>query len=255
MRYFTFVLSVYRVDKKIRSKKVDGVLNRLHVAMPVPDGKHRPTCIPESILAKREAKDKKRKLERDIELEEGDDYVLDLKKSYFEIPEEERHDIMPEIWEGHNIADYIDPELFTKLDELLREDEILEESGMYAVPKYELTDTMRELKQFALDIRHKKIILKEEQRVNKQSRKPVIPRTAPAKGRGRTVTKLRKEMEQLGVNTSNTKDAHFNKTRGRSQSSGPSAKKIKMEVDKPNTSKAIMKPNRNEMGVKDVAVS
>lgn len=95
---------------------MDGVLNRLHVAVPKPrDDKPRPPCIPEAVLAKKQAvaeKQKKRKLERDIEEEMGDDYVLDLKKEYTEIPEEERHDIIPEIWEGHNIADYIDPEIF-----------------------------------------------------------------------------------------------------------------------------------------------
>lgn len=106
----------YRVDQKMRTKKVDGVLNRLHVAMPKPrDEKIRAPCIPEAVLAKRQAQQEKRgkrKLERDIELEMGDDYVLDLKKSYVEIPEEERWDIIPEMWEGHNIADYIDPEIF-----------------------------------------------------------------------------------------------------------------------------------------------
>lgn len=82
--------------------------------MPKPrDSRDRPPCIPESVLLKKqESQKKKRKLERDIELEEGDDYVLDLKKEYVEIPEEERHDIIPELWEGHNIADYIDPEIF-----------------------------------------------------------------------------------------------------------------------------------------------
>lgn len=108
-------LLCYRVDQKMRTKKVDGVLNRLHVAMPKPrDHKPRPPCIPDAVLAKKQATvdKKKRKLERDIEEELGDDYVLDLKKEYTDIPEEERWDIIPEIWEGHNIADYIDPEIF-----------------------------------------------------------------------------------------------------------------------------------------------
>ena len=41
----------------------------------------RPPCIPESVRRKREAMEtnQKRKLERDIELEEGDDYILDLR--------------------------------------------------------------------------------------------------------------------------------------------------------------------------------
>lgn len=41
----------------------------------------------------------------------GDDYVLDLKKNY-DIEGDQKFDIIPEMWEGHNIADYIDPEIF-----------------------------------------------------------------------------------------------------------------------------------------------
>ena len=57
----------------------------------------------------------KRKFERDIEEEMGDDYVLDLKKNY-DLPEAYKYDIIPEIWEGHNIADYIDPDIFEVSD-------------------------------------------------------------------------------------------------------------------------------------------
>lgn len=253
----------FRVDQKMRSKKVDGLLNRLHVAVPKPrDDKPRPPCIPESVLVKRQAKEsRKRKLEREIELEEGDDYVLDLKKTYTEIPEEERYDIIPEIWEGHNIADYIDPEIFDKLEALEREEEIREETGMYVVPKIEFTETMREIKALALQIRHKKAIIKDEARVNKQSRKPVMPRTAGAKVRDRSVSKLRADMEQLGVDMSGTKDAHFTKTKTRSRSVGPPVKKMRMDVDKGQSSvatrgtRSLMKPPRNELGVKDAAVS
>ena len=40
-------LLAFRVDQKLRTKKVEGVLNRLHVAMPAQrDGKPRPPCIP-----------------------------------------------------------------------------------------------------------------------------------------------------------------------------------------------------------------
>lgn len=53
--------------------------------------------------------------------------------------------------------------------------------GMYVVPKIELDETMEEIKRLALQIREKKFIMKEEARVNKQSRKPTIPRTAGSK--------------------------------------------------------------------------
>lgn len=52
----------------------------------------------------------KKKLERDIELEMGDDYILDLKKHY-DLPDKIKYDAIPEIWEGKNIADYIDPDI------------------------------------------------------------------------------------------------------------------------------------------------
>lgn len=136
-----------------------------------------------SVLTKKQqqADKRKRKLERDIEIEEGDDYVLDLHKHYTDIPEEERYDIIPELWEGHNIADYIDPDIFEKLEELEREEELREATGMYVVPKIELDETMQEIKKLALQIRNKKAIMRDEARINKQSRKPVMPRTAGAK--------------------------------------------------------------------------
>lgn len=96
--------------------QVEGLLSRLHVAQPTKrDDKPRPPCIPESVLKKRQATaektERKRKLEREIEEEMGDDYILDLKKNY-DIEGDQKYDIIPEIWEGHNIADYIDLEIF-----------------------------------------------------------------------------------------------------------------------------------------------
>lgn len=43
-------------------------------------------------------------------MELGDDYILDLKKKY-DIPDEYKYDVIPEMWEGHNIADYIHPDI------------------------------------------------------------------------------------------------------------------------------------------------
>jgi len=252
----------FRVDQKMRTKKVDGILNRLHVAVPKQrDEKSRPPVIPESVLAKKQltAEKRKRKLEREIELEEGDDYVLDLNKHYVDIPEEERYDIVPEIWEGHNIADYIDPDIFDKLAELEKDEELREEAGMYVVPKMELDETMEEIKKLALQIRHKKAMIKDEARINKQSRKPVMPRTAGAKVRDRSVSKLRDSMADLGVDLSDKDDAHFMNTTRRSRSLGPPVKKMKMDTKDDssvslNRSRSMSKPPRNEMGIKDVAM-
>lgn len=53
----------------------------------------------------------KRKLEKELEEELGDDYTLDLKKNY-DLRDEYKYDIIPEFWDGHNIADFIDPDIF-----------------------------------------------------------------------------------------------------------------------------------------------
>lgn len=240
----------HRVTEKMRTKKVDGILNRLHVSLPAPrDSKPRPAVIPDSVLAKKQLqadKARKRKLERDIEVEEGDDYVLDLQKNYSEIPEEERHDPIPEFWEGHNVADYIDPDIFHKLAELEREEELRVEGGMYAVPKIELDDTMKEIRELARQIRNKKAILKDESRLVKQSTKPVMPRTSRARARDRSTGKLREEMEKLGVDMSDTKDAHFTRSRSRSQSA-PAAKRARAD----SRGRSVSKPARDTEGVGD----
>jgi nucleolar GTP-binding protein len=61
-------------------------MNRLHVAVPKASQELRQPHIPEGVLARRAAgytkPDTIRKLERDLELEMGDDYILDLKKHY-----------------------------------------------------------------------------------------------------------------------------------------------------------------------------
>nr|CAD7257489.1 unnamed protein product [Timema shepardi] len=246
----------YRVDIKLRSKKVDGILNRLRVAMPTQrDNKERPPCIPEAVVKKKQeaaARGLKRKLERDIEMEEGDDYVLDLKKKY-DLPEEYKYDIIPELWDGHNIADYIDLDIFKKLEELEREEALREGAGYYAIPKIEMDETLKEIRELAHQIRDKKAIMKQEGAVVKSSTKPVVPRTTPARARGRTVTKLRTEMEKLGVDMADTENAHFTRTRSKIRSlSRPPMKRMRLESS--DRSRSMSRPPRDEMGVKDVAM-
>ncbi|XP_043285686.1 nucleolar GTP-binding protein 1 [Venturia canescens] len=249
----------FRVDQKIRTKKVEGLLNRLHVAMPAPrDGKVRAPCIPESVLLKKQAAaakaERKRKLEREIEEEMGDDYVLDLKKNY-DIEGDQKFDVIPEMWEGHNIADYIDPDIFNKLNELEREEELRTEAGVYDYKVPELSETMKEIEMLAKQIRETKAIMKDEARIQKASTKPVMPRTAAAMKRGRSVSRLKEQMEDLGIDMENTKNANFTKTRGRSRSSSqPAKKRMRVESLSQSRARSSSRPARDEMGVKDVVM-
>merc|ERR1719315_603579 len=137
------------------------------------------------------------KTERQIELEQGDEYILDLKKKY-DLPDDQKYDIVPETWNGHNIADFIDPDIMEKLDALEKEEEARERAGFYDSEESEEDEAYEEIKELAGKIRHKKALLKADQRID-NTRKPSLGRVSVAKKRERSVSRLKKEFEELGV--------------------------------------------------------
>ena len=55
--------------------------------------------------------EQKRKLARDLEVELGEDYHMDMRNHWdLKIPDE-KHDVLPEIFLGKNVADFIDPDI------------------------------------------------------------------------------------------------------------------------------------------------
>lgn len=121
-----------------------------------------------------EIESQKKKLERDIEMEMGEDYILDLKKNY-DIEGEQKFDVIPEIWNGHNIADFVDPDILQKLEALEREEESRINSGFYDDDDTSEDEETREMRGLAKKIRDRKAIMKAEQRMN-QTNKPKLPR-------------------------------------------------------------------------------
>jgi len=246
-------LLAHRVDVKIRSKKVEGVLNRLHVAMPAPrDGVERPPCIPtkamerRTVEAKKVAKEKK-KAERDLEVELGDDYSLDLKKNY-DLPADFKYDVIPEFWENKNIADYIDPDIMAKLEELEREEELRIESGIYDKEEEELDEEAKEIRVLANKIRDKKKIITIEGRIGRSGGKPVLPRAS--RKRERSTSRLRSEFEELGVDMSGTEGAHFARSTSRSR---PPIKKARADSAGRIRSSSRVMP-RDQSGIRSDAL-
>lgn len=92
------------------------------------------------------------------------------------------------------------------MNQLEKEEQLREEAGFYDYKVPELTETMRDIAQLAKQIREKKFIMKDEARIMKASTKPVMPRTAAAKTRDRSVTKLKEQMEDLGVDMEDTEN-------------------------------------------------
>lgn len=63
---------------------------------------------------------------------------------------------------------------------------------------------MKEIQEIAAKIRERKAIMKIDAQLVKNSTKPVVPRTTTSKVRSRSVSRLRTEMSNLGVNIDET---------------------------------------------------
>lgn len=244
-------LLAHRVEVKIKSKKVEGVLNRLHVAMPTPrDGVERPPCLPPKAMERRRLANldkpkEKKKTERDLEVELGDDYSLDLKKNY-DLPDDFKYDVIPEFWENKNIADYIDPDIMAKLEELEREEELRIESGVYDKEEEDMDEEAKEIHTLANKIREKKKIITIEGRIGRSGGKPVMPRSS--RKRERSTSRLRSEFEGLGVDMSGTEDAHFARSASRNR---PPIKKARADSEGRVRSSSRVTP-RDQSGIRSV---
>nr|XP_018890108.3 GTP-binding protein 4 isoform X3 [Gorilla gorilla gorilla] len=245
-------LLAHRVETKMKGNKVNEVLNRLHLAIPTRrDDKERPPFIPEGVVARRkrmETEESKKKRERDLELEMGDDYILDLQKYWDLMNSSEKHDKIPEIWEGHNIADYIDPAIMKKLEELEKEEELRTAAGEYDSVSESEDEEMLEIRQLAKQIREKKK-LKILESKEKNTQGPRMPRTAKKVQR----TVLEKEMRSLGVDMDDKDDAHYAVQARRSRSI---TRKRKREDSAPPSSVArsgsCSRTPRDVSGLRDV---
>ncbi|KAJ6594616.1 P-loop containing nucleoside triphosphate hydrolase protein [Mycena capillaripes] len=155
-------LLAHRVDSKVKGSKITSVINRIHVAQPKPrDDLVRAPHIPD-VVKDRKKYDKndpeRRQLARDIELVEGGAgvYNINLKQNYLLANPEWKMDIMPEIMDGKNIADFIDPDIAEKLEALEREEEKLEAEGFYdSEEDMEESEDERERIQARIDLSHK----------------------------------------------------------------------------------------------------
>jgi nucleolar GTP-binding protein len=126
-----------RVEQKLKGAKIQNVINKLHLATPVSrDDRARPAFIPAAALNRMQydRNDPERpQLAQDLEVANGGAGVfnVDLKQKYQLANDDWKYDIIPEIMDGKNIADFIDPEIEEKLDALEREEERLIAEGFY----------------------------------------------------------------------------------------------------------------------------
>ncbi|XP_031282731.1 nucleolar GTP-binding protein 1-like [Pistacia vera] len=247
-----------RVELKMKTKKINDCMNRFHVAMPKPrDQKERPPCIPQAVLeakAKQAAEQEKRKTEKDLENENGGAgvYSASLRKNYILSNEEWKADIMPEILDGHNVYDFVDPDILLRLEELEREEgikEAEEEDDDFEMDGKELTPEEQEA---LAEIRKKKSLLIQQHRIKKSTAesRPTVPRKFD-KERRFTSQRMGRQLSSLGLDPSLAMNRARSKSRGRKRERSPdrgeydNGDAMDMDVDQPNKKLRLRSTSRS----------
>eukprot|EP00892_Ulva_mutabilis_P011768 jgi/Ulvmu1/8964/UM005_0055.1 len=202
-------LLAVREHVKVSSKRAGGALNRLQVVVPTPrDSVARPPCIPSSVLAERAAKTAGAPVpkvpivtEKDRQERHGGAgvYSADLRKGYLLEDDAWKYDIMPEILDGHNVADFIDPDIDAKLAELEREEEVLEEQWQAELQaQMDAGDLDDEQKALLAEIRSRRGEMVAEHRRNKALRggNSIMPRS---RKHSKTIQDMEDGLHRLGM--------------------------------------------------------
>ena len=224
-------------DATVPTGRLGDLLARIHVAQPL-GGIVRETFVPEAVkngtLKRYSAEDSsRRRLERDIEEENGGPgvYSIDMKKNYDLADPEWNYDKVPELFNGKNIADYVDPDIEDKLAQLEAEEERLEQEGYYNESDSMEDEDDANLRMKAGLIRDKRTLIRNDARLRKSlHNRAIIPRAKKV----RSVEAMGKHLNSIGVNSSDA--VHRAKARaaaseGRSAASAAITPGEAMDVD------------------------
>ncbi|OCL09281.1 nucleolar GTP-binding protein-like protein [Glonium stellatum] len=243
--------------------RLGDLLRRIHVAQPM-GGATREVFIPEAAMNKMkyDKSDPNRpKLERDIEEENGGAgvYNINLHKNYILDDPEWKDDRVPEVFDGKNVYDFIDPDIEAKLAALEEEEEKLEAEGYYDSEE-DLEDAEEAETRYKAElIREKRQLIRNEAKMRKSLKnRAVIPRTAKAK----KLSQMESHLDSLGYDTTSLAARARSQSRGRSVLRGRSEATDgdAMDIDTPKSASERAKSrgrsqstNRRDDGVTNEA--
>ncbi len=200
-----------RVSARLVGGKVNSVMNRLTVAQPAKrDNVERGTSIPESVISARLAKSNgmdvddgsttrfMRKTQKERMWEGGGPgvYSADYREYYDLKNKDWRFDAIPEIMDGKNIADFVDPEIEKRLEDLENEEEqILGELADQAAMASDESEVEEEERELSKAIRTKRALKILENRASRSRNKVVMPR----RGRSRSVAGMERHFDNIGL--------------------------------------------------------
>ncbi|KAF2714204.1 nucleolar GTP-binding protein 1 [Pleomassaria siparia CBS 279.74] len=216
--------------------RLGDLLRRIHVAQPL-GGAVRETFIPDAAKNKMkfEKDDPDRpRLQREIEEENGGAgvYNFNMRENYLLDNPDWKEDRIPEVFNGKNVYDFIDPDIEEKLAALEAEEEKLEAEGYYESEE-ELEDAEEaDIRYKAELIREKRQLIRNEAKMRKSLKnRAMIPRTAKAV----KLSQMESHLGSLGYNTDKATARARSQSRGRtvlaSRSDGLDADPNAMDLD------------------------
>ena len=221
-----------RVDYKLQGKRAGDVMNRLYIAMPQKrDNKERPPCIPQAVLERRERQKNgevevrpKKKLLKEVEQELLEEYSCDLRQHWVLENDEEKYDYIPELLNGRNVYDFVDPDILEKMQLLEREEGLREQSGFYHSDSDMEDETSRENHVLAEKIREKRSILIQQRHVRMTSNRSRLSDSVMRRARSKSVRRSKTPVSQgaeamdTGETTKRARSLSLHNARSRSRS-------------------------------------
>lgn len=248
--------------------RLGDVLRRIHVAQPL-GGIVRETFIPEAAKNRMKFSEddpNRPKLMREIEAENGGPGVfnVNLKDKWMLEDEEWKADRMPEVVNGKNVYDFIDPEIEAKLAALEEEEAGLEANGYYDNDDPLEDAEESDIRYKAELIREKRILIRNEAKMRKSLKnRAVIPRSKKTVD----LNKMEEGLSKLGYDTTTISERARSKSRpSRGRTLGADADGDAMDIDggastsRPRSisqamsrTRSVSRMNRREDGVTDEA--
>jgi nucleolar GTP-binding protein len=246
------VLLEARVEKKLKSKVSNNVINRIHVAIPIArDERVRAPCIPKSVsermvpekLTKQERAMKQ--LQETLEEEEqanemwarGEVPGMNSKlwRERWQLANPEwKFDAIPEIIDGKTIFDFVDPDIEKMLDELEREEnervQALEDQQAMESSESEIDEeTMGVINK----IREKRALFKLQKRtgVSIDDNDDQVRETPREQRRGRSLEKLGDHLTSMGLREDEAQET-VDRVRSRSRSQSRTGRKRERSVSR-----------------------
>lgn len=210
------------------------VMSRIHVAQPM-GGQTLETFIPEGIKDRKKY-DKndpeRRRLARDVEEENGGAgvHLVDMRAEWDLKNPEWKYDKIPEVFDGKNVYDFVDPDIEAKLQALEDEEEKLEAEGFYESDEDIEDDEEAEVMRKAELIREKQQLIRNEARMKKRLKNQAI---IPRKSLKKPLSEFEDAIDALGVDATEIAERARSKSRprGRSLTRSRAGTEDPMDVD------------------------